>query len=195
MKIDNLKYGAHHDELATKRDGLAAKLSKIFTDRITLAQSSEPEIIDTVDRDTVNRAAELLGQAPLPIPQSKRDKLAAMATEERALRAAINMLDGQIAHERKNAEVAYRNGVAPDHRKKMMALVDAMRGVHTAALDLQSLTYAVEDQGVSMASLGAFSQSLLGSPTDPYSAMARFFREAVDMGIIAKSEMPKELHY
>ena len=193
MKIAKLEYGAQHDALAKKYKELGAELTKVMAERIALAQSDEPEIVDAQDGAAAQRVAELLGQAPRKIAPSKRDRLAAMAEQIRDLRSAIGVLDGQMAVERHRAEVAYRTGVAPDYKAKLRAVAVAMKSVHAAALDLHKLSKGVEEQGVSLSHLGVFSASLLGSPADPYSAMARFFREAIEMNVITKSEMPEEL--
>jgi len=193
MKLEKLKHTARHDELAAKCKQLGEQLAKTIADQLALARNDEPEFGTAVDSVESLRVAELIGQPPAPTPPSKRDRLAAMANEIRALRAAVGLLNNQIAVERHRAQSAYRSGIAPTYRGKLRAVVDAMRNVHAATLDLHGLATAVEDQGISIESLGFFSPSLLGNPTDPYSSMARFFREAVEMDIIAK--MPPELDY
>ncbi|MBP2560349.1 hypothetical protein J2857_003118 [Neorhizobium galegae] len=193
MKLEKLRHSERHDELTAKRAEIGQTLAQTIADQLALARNDEPEFDGVVDTAASRRVAELIGQAPTPTPPSKRERLSAMANEIRALRSAGELLDSQIAVERHRAVSAYRSGVAPTYRDKMKAVVEAMRGVHTAALDLHGLTKALEDQEVSVESLGFFSPSILGSPTDPYSSMARFFREAVEMGLIPK--MPAELDY
>jgi hypothetical protein len=195
MKIEKLELSARHDELAAKRKEIGEKLSRTIADQLTLARNDEPEFAPSVDTTAARRVAELIGQPPAATPPSKRDRLSAMANEIRALRSAGDLLDQQMAVERHKAAAAYRSGIAPTYKAKLRAVADAMRNVHAAALDLHSLTKAVEDQGVSIESLGSFSPSLLGNPNDPYSALARFFRDAVEMGIISKKEFPVELEY
>ncbi|CDZ60333.1 Hypothetical protein NGAL_HAMBI2605_09560 [Neorhizobium galegae bv. orientalis] len=193
MKLEKLRHSERHDALTTKRAEIGQTLAKTIGDQLALARNDEPEFDGAVDTAASRRVAELIGQPPTPTPPSKRERLSAMANEIRALRSAGELLDQQIAVERHKAVSAYRSGVAPTYRDKMKAVVEAMRSVHNAALDLHGLTKAVEDQGVSVESLGFFSPALLGNPTDPYSSLARFFREAVEMGLIAK--MPTELDY
>ncbi|MCQ1771307.1 hypothetical protein NOI24_08350 [Neorhizobium galegae] len=193
MNIEKLKHSARHDELSAKRSEIGQTLAKTIADQLALARNDEPEFEGAVDTAASRRVAELIGQPPTPTPPSKRERLSAMANEIRALRSAGELLDQQIAVERHRAVSAYRSGIAPAYRDRMKAVVEAMRTVHAAALDLHGLTKAVEDQGVSVESLGFFSPSILGSPVDPYSSLARFFREAVEMGLIAK--MPPELDY
>ncbi|KAA9386914.1 hypothetical protein [Neorhizobium galegae] len=193
MNIEKLKHSARHDELSAKRSEIGQTLAKTIADQLALARNDEPEFEGAVDTAASRRVAELIGQPPTPTPPSKRERLSAMANEIRALRSAGELLDQQIAVERHRAVSAYRSGIAPAYREKLKAVVEAMRGVHDAALDLHGLTKAVEDQEVSVETLGFFSPSILGNPTDPYSSMARFFRESVEMGLIAK--MPPELDY
>ncbi|MGO7152743.1 hypothetical protein [Rhizobium leguminosarum] len=195
MKIEKLKHTPRHDELEAKRKGIGEQLAKTIADQLALARNDEPEFGTAVDSAEALRVAELIGQPPAQTPPSKRDRLAAMANEIRALRAAGAVLDGQIAVERQRAQSAYRSGIAPTYRSKLRAVVDAMRNVHAAALDLNGLANAVEEQGISIESLGFFSPSLLGSPIDPHSSMARFFREAVEIGVIETKDTPSELQY
>lgn len=195
MKMEKLKHTGRHDELAAKRKEIGEQLAKTIADQLALARNDEPEFGTAVDSAEALRVAELIGQPPAQTPPSKRDRLAVMANEIRALRAAGSLLDQQIAVERQRAQSAYRSGIAPTYRGKLRAVVDAMRNVHAAALDLHGLATAVEDQGVSIESLGFFSPALLGNPTDPYSALARFFREAAEIGVIDKKDVPAELQY
>ncbi|TAZ76562.1 hypothetical protein [Rhizobium ruizarguesonis] len=195
MKIEKLKHTERHDELAAKRNEIGEQLAKTIADQLALARNDEPEFSQAVDTAEALRVAQLIGQPPAQTPPSKRDRLAAMANEIRALRAAGAVLDGQIAVERQRAQSAYRSGIAPTYRGKLRAVVDAMRNVHAATLDLHGLATVVEDQGISIESLGFFSPSLLGSPIDPHSSMARFFREAAEIGVIDKKDVPAELQY
>jgi hypothetical protein len=195
MKLEKLKHTERHDELAAKRKEIGEQLAKTIADQLALARNDEPEFSQAVDTAEALRVAELIGQPPAQTPPSKRDRLAVMANEIRALRAAGAVLDGQIAVERQRAQSAYRSGIAPTYRGKLRAVVDAMRNVHTATLDLHGLATVVEDQGISIESLGFFSPSLLGSPNDPHTSMARFFREAVEIGVIEKKDTPMELQY
>ncbi|WP_105419198.1 hypothetical protein [Neorhizobium sp. T25_27] len=193
MKLEKLRHSKRHDELTAKRSEIGQTLAQTIADQLALARNDEPEFDGAVDTAASRRVAELIGQPPAPTPPSKRERLSAMANEIRALRSAGELLDSQIAVERHRAVSAYRSGIAPAYKDKLRAVVEAMRNVHTAALDRHGLTKALEDQEVSVESLGFFSPSILGSPVDPYSSMARFFREAVEMGLIAKT--PAELDY
>ncbi|WP_421580097.1 hypothetical protein [Shinella sp. M31] len=193
MKIPNYTPSARHAELAAKRDDLGRKLSETTTAQLALAQNDEPEFSTTVDDAASRRIAELLGQPPAPTPPNKRERLAAMAQEIRDLRSAIELLDRQIEVERNKDEAAYRAGIAPAYRDRQKAVVAAMRQVHAANLDLHELVNAVDAQGVSISSFGSL--PLIGSSRDPNGPMARFFRDAIELGVIPRKEMPAELDY
>jgi hypothetical protein len=193
MKITEYTPSARHAELAAKRSELGLKLSTTTADQLTLARNEEPEFSTTVDDAASRRIAELTGLPPAVTPPNKRERLAAMAQEIRDLRSAIELLDRQIEVERNRDEAAYRAGITPAYRDRQKAVVAAMRQVHAASLDLHELVNAVEAQGVSLSSLGTL--PLIGSPRDPNGPLARFFRGAIELGVIAKKEMPSELDY
>ncbi len=193
MKIKPLENSELFNQLHARQIDLSTSLARVTAERRALAQNDEPEISVIHDSAAARRVAELLGQAPPIIPPNKRERLAEMAEQERDLRTAVDRLGSQISAERKRVEDTYTRALHPEFRSRLRAVVDAMKNVHAATLDLHELTSAIDSQGISISRWPSFSPSLLGSPVDPYSAMARFFREAIEYGVIEKREMPKEL--
>ncbi|MGO4837545.1 hypothetical protein AB4144_35400, partial [Rhizobiaceae sp. 2RAB30] len=122
-----------------------------------------------------------------------RDTLARLAQEAHDLRRAVGTLEGKIATERSKATAIVQGKVAPEYRRRIRAVVDAFKSVHAANVDLRALTSALEEQCIAWEGLGVVAPRSLGMPTDPYSPIGTYMKDACDQGFITLSEIPEGL--
>ncbi|MDB5825744.1 MAG: hypothetical protein JWR21_4448 [Herminiimonas sp.] len=178
-------------ELEARRDKINSAVRTLDKDRMELAQAAtQPE----ADEDPVDlRVARLLGEAPPKILKDHRGRLADMAQQSRDLHAALDLVLEQIRVEHSKAAAVVREKVSPEYRLRIRAICEAFRGVHAANLELRALTEALEAQGIEWSGLGVVAPRALGFPTDQYSPIAQYFRDAADLGFITRSEIPTEL--
>jgi hypothetical protein len=193
MKIDKIKYSDRHLELIDKRNELGARLAQVTADALALSRQEQTNDTTPVEGAIEQRLAKIMGQEVPPPTPSRLARLSEMAGEIRDLRDAVDFLDAQILVERNMDETAYRAGIAPDFRKKVRAVVLAMKTVHAANLELQEIVDAIENQGMALGSLLTHPPHYIGHPRDTNGTSARFFRDSVEIGAIEKHEFPKEL--
>ena len=173
-----------------------AKVGKVIQDkereRFDLSRSDPA--FDTPPTDpAAGRIAELLGEAAPAIKLERRAALTKLATEVRELRAAADLLDAQIQVERGKASAKIREMLRPEYRLRIRAVCDALRQVHAANLSLKEMQTSLQDSGIEWTNLGVISPKTIGSPTDTYSPLALYFRDALEAGYITRNDIPAEL--
>ena len=178
-------------ELVARRNDFGARLVKRERERLEYIQSDEPA--EEATHPDATRLAVLLGAPPPPIVPDRRTRLAQFAEDIRILKSAVSVLDSQIRVAEAKARAAVLAVVSPLYRAKIRAVCDAFKQVHAANVDLRELTNALENDGVPWESLGVVAPRIVGFPTDQYSAVALYFRDAAEQGFLEKTEIPPEL--
>ncbi|KQY12616.1 hypothetical protein [Rhizobium sp. Root482] len=139
------------------------------------------------------RVSRLLGEAPPPIVPESRAQLAEMAQRIFDLKAAWAILDARLKVEQSKANAHALAVVAPEYRKRIRAVCEALRGVHAANVELHAFTNALDNEGIAWASLGIVAPNAVGNPGNPYSPAGQYLKDAADQGFIERNEIPESI--
>lgn len=141
------------------------------------------------------RVAALMGESAPEPGKPDKARLAEIVVELADLRTAT-----ELTHERRRvalskASAAIREQIRPEYRARVRAVAEALGAAREASADLRALTDALGTAEVEWTGLGVAFPSFMGAPNDPESALARYFRELVETGHIAASEIPEGLRH
>ncbi|MDB5575863.1 MAG: hypothetical protein JWR80_1039 [Bradyrhizobium sp.] len=178
-------------DLEAKRARVTAEANAIDEERRKMV--TDPASLPTPTDPSSVRIAALLGEAPPVIIPEHRTRLVDLAQRSRDLRQACDLLAQQIRQERHKAAVEARLKLAPEYRTRIRAICEAFKAVHAANVELHALTGAMEDAGIEWGALGYVGPKQLGSPRNPYSPVAQYFKDAADLGFITRNEIPEAL--
>lgn len=163
-----------------------------FADRIPVL---ELELSNAVKVGLKNRrklrVADLLAGKP-KITDQYRDP-GEIDDELGDVREAINQLDDQISDARSKVSAIIRGMVAPEHRRLVGEIARTMVAVRDAWAQYLTFADGLNSRQISWSALRPMHPNFLGDPRDNQSAMAFWFREAAEYGLIDLADLPKDI--
>lgn len=126
----------------------------------------------------------MLGERP-PAKAAKRALVAELRRKEEIAGKAIEMLEKRIAAARPAAERAICVAARPEAEKRVAALLEALRAVDVAHVELNDMFLAIEAEGASTDGLGQIRPHFLGAAQDPQRKIASYLREIQEAGYAA----------
>jgi hypothetical protein len=178
-------------ELEGKRNKLQTeKTAKVAEAAIVRARIQEsPSTGNAAD----NRVRAILGEPLIPDTAPDMPRLQQLLTELQDINSALAILDNEIRNQRGIGSRLVCEAVKPDVTKRANAFAKAFLDLHAAHLEYDRYLDEVENAGTSISSLNRVSPNYLGSSRDPCGGYHYSMRDFVDAGIIARSDMPKEI--
>lgn len=178
-------------ELRKKRDAVNAKRHPSVEKARALRHridTEHPQGDNAVER----RIAEIAGLTP-PAPRSSdHDHLLELLREIHDYDRAIDHLDTLIQRELHIASRMICDSVRPEHSRLVKDFAKALTALHASHLAYDQFVDSVAAVA-SVGPLGKVSPTGLGNPKDRSGTYYYSFREMVDAGHIAKSDVPKAL--
>lgn len=156
----------------------------IFKDRaahVAERKALQAEIEADKTLDIAPEVAALIGEAPSAKAQ-KRERVAELRRLEAVAGQAIELIEKRIAAARPAAERAICAAARPEAERRVAALVEALRAVDVAHIELTDMFLAIEAEGASTDGLGQIRPHFLGSAQDPQRKVAEYFKELQGAG-------------
>ncbi|RWF66635.1 hypothetical protein [Mesorhizobium sp.] len=167
-------------ELGADEDRRAA----IFKDRaayVAERKHLQAEIEADKTIDIAPEVAALIGEKPSAKAQ-KRERVAELRRLEAVAGQAIELIERRIAAARPAAERAICTAARPEAERRVAALVEALRAVDVAHVELNDMFLAIEAEGASTDGLGQVRPHFLGSAQDPQRRIAQYLKELKGAG-------------
>lgn len=176
--------------LGDERRGLVDEMNRLADDLDRSdGNGSDPHL--TIEEE---RLQALISGKAVPKADSRRQRLAEIERRLSDIDAANTLLATRYEYHRRRASALLRDEIAPVHRTKVRALVDALIVANRAQAELYALVDTVLDTGAIADGLHDLNGAeVLGAPRDSYSRLAHFLRDAVRAGVVAKEDIPEAL--
>jgi hypothetical protein len=182
-------------KLVALRDVLRHEHSTLRSD----AQALHAKILanpSTASRNTAQdaRAAEILDGKPVTEVHSDEGRLTAVNRRIGDLESAIHTLSHRIDAESGRASVMVVEKIAPHHRQLVDTVCAKLIDAHKASKAYYKLADALNEDGVAWTGMYPMhAHTVIGEPTDRYSNLAIFLRQAVSHNFIDANIVPTEL--
>ncbi|RVD33573.1 hypothetical protein EN742_29505 [Mesorhizobium sp. M4A.F.Ca.ET.020.02.1.1] len=131
--------------------------------------------------DITPEVAALIGEKPSAKAQ-KRLRVAELRRLEAIAGQAIELIEKRIAAARPAAERAICAAARPEAERRVAALVEVLRAVDVAHVELNDMFLAIEAEGASTDGLGQIRPHFLGSVQDPQRRIAAYLKELKGAG-------------
>ena len=126
-------------------------------------------------------------EAHRPAPEVHSDIL--------AVEAALEELRQQAIEEVLTASSTIRERVAPRHAALVADMAEHMLALHASFADYVAFTGELNGKGIAWAQLRAMHPAFCGEPSDPWSPVAMWLREAAQYGFIDREQIPEGLRH
>ncbi|RUX51436.1 hypothetical protein EOA33_06355 [Mesorhizobium sp. M4A.F.Ca.ET.050.02.1.1] len=160
-----------------RREAIVAERAAHVAERKAL----QVEIAADTSLDIAPEVAALIGEAPSAKAQ-KRERVAELRRLEAVAGQAIELIEKRIAAARPAAERAICAAARPEAERRVAALVEALRAVDVAHIELNDLFLAIEAEGASTDGLGQIRPFFLSDPRDPQRRIAQYLKELKGAG-------------
>jgi hypothetical protein len=144
------------------------------------------------DQAKAARVAEVLGEPVQLLAKGDADRLAEITDRMRMIDEAQAELRNRISDEIPRASAEIQKMVAPEHRRLIREICEALVVVHKASAAYHAFADQLNADGVWWSALGPSHPLFLGMPQDPESPVARYLREARDNDHFPASRIPEE---
>jgi len=185
-------------ELHPRLTELEIKRNKLHTEKT--AKVAEAAIIRARIQDSPsngnaaeNRVRAILGEALLPDTAPDMPRLEQLLRELQDINGAIGILENAIYNEKAIASRLVCEAMKPEVTKRANAFATALIDLHAANSEYDRFLEEIENTGTNISSLGRVSINGLGSVKDPCGQYHYGLREFVDLGYLARSDMPKAI--
>jgi hypothetical protein len=197
-----------YGELVAKRDQIQAEKIKLEAEQTAIYRAQHermklrsgsgvtlhsPAAHERRTREQAGRIAEIIGEPDNGAAVLGENERIVFINDRLAdLRTALERVGEMISVEVPVASAKIREIVAPQHRKLVRDICEAMVTLHKANVAYHGFADALNAEKVWWTSLGPSQPLFVSAPTDRQSPIAKYLQRAVDDGHIPATFVPQE---